>query len=44
MGILSGVLEKIDHPKHMERELPLKQNDVDTTASTIKKTTIQSRY
>ena len=27
MGILSGVLEKIDHAELLERELPLKQND-----------------
>ena len=43
MGTLSGVLEKIDHAELLERELPLKQNDVDTIASTLK-TTIQSRY
>ena len=34
VGILSGVLEKIDHAELLERELPLKQNDVDTIAST----------
>ena len=43
MGILSGVLEKIDHADLLERELPLKQNDVDIIAS-ASKTTIQSRY
>ena len=43
VGTLSGVLEKIDHAELLERELPLKQNDVDTIASTLK-TTIQSRY
>ena len=37
------MLEKIDHAELLERELPLKQNDVDTIASTLK-TTIQSRY
>ena len=43
VGILSGGLEKIDHAELLERELPLKQNDVDTIASTLK-TTTQSRY
>ena len=43
MGILSGVLKKIEHAELLERELPLKQSDVDIIASALK-TTIQSRY
>ena len=43
MGILSGVLEKIEHAELLDRELSLKQSDVDIIASALK-TTIQSRY
>ena len=43
VGIQSGVQEKMDHTELPEREMPLKQNDVGTIASTVK-ITIQSRY
>ena len=43
VSILLGVLEKIDHSDLLERELSLKQNDVDDIASTLK-ITIPSQY
>ena len=43
VSILSGVLEKIDHSELLEKELSLKQNDVDNIASTLK-ITIPSQY